>query len=62
MEGVDDTMLRSVDAQLDDLVLLQDEGVLRSVEVGVHSGAVDDLEERRECGRGVNDAVDLPFL
>lgn len=48
--------------KFDDLVLLQDECVLRSGKVTLSSGTIDDLEQSRKSGGHILDAVDNPDL
>jgi hypothetical protein len=55
-------MVGTVDTQLHNFVLSQDESVLGNIEVRSDRGPVDDFEEGWEIGRRVYDAVNLPDL
>jgi hypothetical protein len=56
------TLIRAMNFQLNDLVVLQNERVLRGVEIRCGRGPVDDLEERRERRWRVNLTVNRPNL
>jgi hypothetical protein len=56
------TMVRAVNVQFHDFIWVQNESVLRNVEVWRNGGSVDDFKQGGEVGRCVHDAINLPDL
>lgn len=56
------TVICTMNAQLDDLVRHQNEGVFADSEIRCDSAAVDDVEQSRERRGSIDDAVDFPGL